>query len=65
MDTWQCETNMAIRRIAMSLNLVVRQNLWASVPYIDVQTSVKHGNSADSHVIKSGSPPKSVGICAI
>ena len=32
---------MAIRRIPMSLNLVVRQHLWASVPYIDVQTGVK------------------------
>ena len=39
---------MAIRRIPMSLNLVVRQNLWASMPYIDVQTGVKHGNPADS-----------------
>ena len=45
---------MAIRRIPMSLNLVVRQNLWASVPYIDVQIGVKHGNPADSQVEKSG-----------
>ena len=35
------EKNMTIRRIPMSLNLVVRQNLWASVPYIDVQRGVK------------------------
>ena len=39
---------MGIRWISMSINLGVRQNLWASVPYIDVQTSVKHGNPADS-----------------
>ena len=47
---------MAIRRIPMSLNLVVHQNLWASMPYIDVQRGVKHGNLADSQVEKSGHP---------
>ena len=53
---------MAIRRIPMSLNLVVRQNLWASVPYVDVQTGVKHGNPADSQVEKSGHPPAILGV---
>ena len=53
---------MAIRRIPMSLNLEVRQNLWASVPYIDEQTGVKHGNPADSQVEKSGHPPTILGV---
>ena len=55
---------MAIRRIPMSINLVhvVRQNLWASVPYIEVQTDVKHGNPADSQVEKSGHPPAILGV---
>ena len=47
---------MAIRRIPMSLNLVVRQNLWASVSYIDVQTGVKHGNPADSQRLRNLGP---------
>ena len=57
MNGWDLKytfSNMAIRWIPMSLNLVVSQNLWASVPYIDVQTGVKHGNPADSQVEKSG-----------
>ena len=53
---------MAIRRIPMSLNLVVRQNLWASVSYIDVQTGVKHGNPADSQVEKSRHPLAILGV---
>ena len=48
---------MAIPRIPMPLNLVVRLNLWPSVPCIDVQTGVKHGNSADNQVEKPGHPP--------
>ena len=46
----------------MSFNLVVLQNLWASVPYINVQTGVKHGNPADSQVEKSGHPPAILGV---
>ena len=53
---------MAILQIPMPLNLVVRQNLWASVPYIDVQTGVKHGNLADNPVEKSGHPPAILGV---
>ena len=54
--------NMGIRRISMSINLGVRQNLWASMPQIDVQTGVKHGNPANSQVEKSGSPPAILGV---
>ena len=53
---------MAIQRIPMPLNLVVRQNLWASVPHINVQTGVKHGNAADNQVEKSGHPPAILGV---
>ena len=53
---------MVIRLITMPLNMVVCQNLWASVPYIDVQTGVKHGNLADNKVEKSGHPPAIWGV---
>ena len=53
---------MAIQRIPMPLNLVVRQNLWVSVPYIDVQTGVNYGNPADNQVEKSGHPPTILGV---
>ena len=46
----------------MPLNLVVRQNLWVSVPHIDVQAGVKNGNPADSQVEKSGHPPAILGV---
>ena len=32
------------------------------MPYIDVQTGVKHGNPADSQVQKSGHPPAILGV---
>ena len=32
------------------------------MPYIDVQTGVKHGNLADSQVEKSGHPPAILGV---
>ena len=53
---------MAIPQITMPLNLVILQNLWASVPYIDVQTGGKHGNPADNQVEKSGHPPAILGV---
>ena len=53
---------MSIWRIPMPLNLVLRQNMWASVPYINVQTGVKHGNPADNQVDKSGHPPAILGV---
>ena len=32
------------------------------MPYIDVQTGVKHGNPADAPVEKSGHPPAILGV---
>ena len=49
--------NVGIRRVTMSLNLEVRQNLWAmGIRAINRFTGVKHGNPADSQVEKYGSP---------